>query len=46
MKKLLLLALLLSTVALVACEYHGKQPVDETYYKRTQSVGWPEKQEK
>ena len=32
-------------LCLVACgNYHGKQPVDETYYKRTQSVAWPTEQ--
>lgn len=32
-------------LCLVACgNYHGKQPVDETYYKRTQGVAWPTEQ--
>ena len=40
MKKLFIIALLASV--LVSCAYHGKQPKDETYYKRTQGISWPE----
>lgn len=25
-----------------ACAFHAKQPVDDTYYKNTQSIAWPE----
>lgn len=25
-----------------ACSFHAKQPVDDTYYKNTQSIAWPE----
>lgn len=25
-----------------ACTFHAKQPVDDTYYKNTQSIAWPE----
>ena len=42
MKKLLALSLLLGLMVVSACAYHGKQEKDETYYKRTQSVGWPD----
>ena len=31
-------------ITLGACSFHSKQPVDETYYKRSQSVAWPEAQ--
>lgn len=41
MKKTLVLFLLLGLVALSACSFHGKQPKDDTYYKKTQSVEWP-----
>lgn len=41
MKKLLFIICILGTLALLACSFHGKQPKDDTYYKRTQSVGWP-----
>lgn len=42
MKKLVILTLVLGSLALAACDaYHGKQPVDENYYKRTQQVEWP-----
>lgn len=44
MKKFLVLSLLFVLVVLSACEFHTKQPKDDTYYKRTQSVGWPDKQ--
>ena len=40
MKKFLLVCLLGCMVA--GCAFHAKQPVDETYYKRSQSVAWPE----
>ena len=43
MKKILFLTLIASMVALSACEFHSKQPKDDTYYKRTQSVEWPSK---
>ena len=41
MRKFMLCACVIATLALVACAYHGKQPKDDTYYKRTQSVEWP-----
>ncbi len=44
MKKVWFLALIASMIVLSACEFHTKQPTDETYYKRTQSVEWPSKQ--
>ena len=32
-------------LCLAACgNYHGKQPVDDTYYKQSQSVAWPTEQ--
>ena len=40
MKKLVIIALLAGV--LVGCAYHAKQPKDETYYKRTQSISWLE----
>ena len=40
MKKLLILGLLLMTLS--ACAYHAKQPINDAYYKKTQSVEWPE----
>lgn len=44
MKKIVILGLIFValTVALSACAYHTKQPVDDAYYKKTQTVGWPE----
>ena len=36
MRKLLILALIISFIS--ACSFHGKQPKDDTYYKKTQSV--------
>jgi len=44
MKKILILGLIVValSVALSACAYHTKQPVDDNYYKKTQTVGWPE----
>ncbi len=41
MKKILFCALLLGFIT--ACSYNAKQPKDDTYYKRTQSIAWPEK---
>ena len=41
MKKIFLMILL--AVVLGACAFHAKQPKDDTYYKKTQSVGWPGK---
>jgi len=40
MKKLLITALLF--MALSACAFHSKQPVNDAYYKKTQGVAWPE----
>ena len=40
MKKVLLVCV--GLLFLAACAFHGKQPVDETYYKKTQSVAWPD----
>ena len=32
-------------LCLAACgNYHGKQPIDDTYYKQSQSVAWPTEQ--
>ena len=43
MKKLGILLLTIGLMMLGACQnYHSKQPVDSTYYKKTQSVAWPE----
>jgi len=42
MKKLLLIVSVLALLTTVACSFHSKQPVDDTYYKKTQSVGWPD----
>ena len=40
MKKILVLALVLGVLS--ACSYHAKQPTDDTYYKKTQGIAWPE----
>ncbi len=37
-----ILFLLLGLLVLSACAFHGKQTQDDTYYKRTQGVEWPE----
>ena len=42
MKKSLLIAFVLMLCLTTACSFHSKQPVDDTYYKKTQSVGWPD----
>lgn len=42
MKKLLLVICALGVLALMACSFHGKQERDDTYYKKTQTVGWPD----
>ena len=43
MKKILFL--ILTTTTLSACgEFHSKQPIDERYYKRSQSIEWSESQ--
>ena len=42
MKKLLFLTVAIGILALSACSYHSKQPVNPEYYKRTQGVAWPE----
>lgn len=42
MRKLLFVVSILTLCLACACSYHGKQPVDDTYYKKTQSVGWPD----
>lgn len=44
MKKLLLLGAF--CLILGACSFHAKQPIDDTYYKKTQSVAWPDSQDK
>ena len=38
MKKLLIVVFLVSVMA--GCAYHAKQPKDDTYYKKTQSIAW------
>ena len=41
MKKILLAAL--ACALLASCgNFHGKQPIDDEYYKNTQSVAWPD----
>jgi len=40
MKKLLLISA--GLMILGACAFHSKQPVNENYYKKTQSVAWPD----
>ena len=40
-KNLFLLGI--TCLILGACSFHSKQPVDDTYYKKTQSVAWPDK---
>ena len=40
MRKILILALIVGFVS--ACSFHGKQPKDDTYYKKTQGIAWPE----
>ncbi len=42
MKKLFLVISILTLCLASACSFHSKQPVDDTYYKKTQSVGWPD----
>ena len=44
MRKLLLLSLV--CLILGACSFHSKQPIDDTYYKKTQGVAWPDSQKK
>ena len=45
MKKIAILCLSVGLLMLSACSnYHAKQEVDSTYYKKTQSVAWPESQ--
>lgn len=40
MKKLLLITLF--SLFLSACAtFHTKQPIDDTYYKKTQGITWP-----
>lgn len=39
-KNLFLLGI--TCLILGACSFHSKQPVDDTYYKKTQSVAWPD----
>ena len=41
MKKLLLVVFSVGLLTLAACSYHSKQPVDDRYYKKSQSVAWP-----
>ena len=40
MKKLLLLGI--TGLILGACAFHSKQPIDDTYYKKTQGIAWPD----
>ena len=40
MKKVLILALIIGCLS--ACAYNSKQPKDDTYYKKTQGMAWPE----
>ena len=40
MKKVIFLCA--GLLVLGACAFHSKQPLDETYYKNTQSVAWPD----
>ena len=42
MKKIIMMLSVIGMLGLMACSYHSKQPTDETYYKRTQSVAWPD----
>ena len=42
MRLFLCAALLISVLSLSACQYHTKQPIDDTYYKKTQGIDWPE----
>ncbi|MGN0919954.1 MAG: hypothetical protein ACI4OR_04290 [Alphaproteobacteria bacterium] len=41
MKKILSI-LMVSGIVLSACSYNSKQPTDNTYYKQTQGIAWPE----
>ena len=41
MRKLLILALVMGVLS--ACSFHSKQPKDDTYYKKTQGIAWPDK---
>lgn len=43
MKKLLLMVIVCMSFVMSSCAIHSKQPIDETYYKRTQSA-WPEEE--
>ena len=40
MRKILILALLVGFIS--ACSFHSKQAKDDTYYKKTQGIAWPE----
>ena len=40
MKKFLFLALIVGFIS--ACSFNAKQPKDDTYYKKTQGISWPE----
>lgn len=40
MRKILILTLIVGFIS--ACSFHSKQPKDEAYYKKTQSIDWPE----
>ena len=42
MKKVLILALVVGFLS--ACAYNAKQPQDDTYYKKTQGIAWPEEE--
>ena len=43
MKKIFFVVCILSVCALMACSFHGKQPKDDAYYKKTQSIDWETK---
>ena len=44
MKKFLISAVVCSMFVASCGAFHTKQPVDDTYYKNTQSIAWPEQQ--
>ena len=41
MKKLLMLVLVVGVLS--ACSFNAKQPKDDTYYKKTHGIAWPDK---
>lgn len=42
MNKIVIIGLVASILAVNACSFHAKQPTSDEYYKRTQSVAWPD----